>query len=557
MLSNLYIENIAVIEKTTIDFCKGLNVLTGETGAGKSIVIDAINAILGNRTSRDLIRHGCDTAFVSAEFVQPSEQVISVLQEYGVELEEDAVIIQRELSSSGKGKCRINGRPTTVSVLKAIGVYLMNIHGQHESYELMSPERHIRYIDKLGNLTEELLSYQQAYKHYQSLKNQLDKANYDEAERERRLDLLRYQIGELETADLSIGEYEDLLEQRTMLENRERIAAALNEAKEWLNGSDESDGAVQMTESATESLNSVAHVYTDVESIAERLQSAVYELEDCCGEIIAMIESADGEERGLEEIEDRIDLIHRLGRKYGTTIEEMLHFLDKAREERDYLERYEENREILAEKCQQAYQQAMELAQTLSAHRRTIAKQFSAAVKQEMDFLDMPHVELVVQQEKCALNSTGCDAVEILISTNPGEEPKPVAKIASGGELSRMMLAIKNVLADKDDIDTLIFDEVDTGISGRASQKVGLKLKEVAHSRQVLCVTHQAQIAALADAHFKISKSVTDGKTYTAVTKLNHEDRRDELARISGGVEITKTTLDYAEELLRQNKSIL
>ena len=553
MLSNLYIENIAVIEKTTIDFSEGLNVLTGETGAGKSIIIDAINAILGNRTSRDLIRNGCESAFVSAEFVHPSEQAAAVLKEYGFEPEEDTVLIQRELHLSGKGRCRINGRPAAVSTLKAVGIYLMNIHGQHESYELMSPERHIRYIDTWGEHQEELAVYQQSYQHYQTLKSQLEKAGSDEAERERRLDLLRYQIDELEKADLTIGEYEDLLEERKRLENRERIAAALNEAKEWLNGSDESDGAVQMTESAAASLQDIVSVYSDVESIAERLQSAVYELEDCCNELLSMTEAAEDNEVSLEEIEDRIDLIHRLGRKYGTTIEEMLDFLAKARQERDYLEKYEENREALQEEYQAAYQKTAQLAKTLSSHRKATAQQFSAAVKQEMAFLDMPHVEVVVQQENCPLNRNGCDAVEILISTNPGEDPKPVAKIASGGELSRMMLAIKNVLADKDDIDTLIFDEVDTGISGSASQKVGMKLKEVAHSRQVLCVTHQAQIAALADEHFKIAKTVADGKTYTKVTPLDFEGRRSELARIIGGVEITKATLDYAEELLTQH----
>lgn len=550
MLSNLYIENIAVIEKTTIDFGQGLNVLTGETGAGKSIIIDAINAILGSRTSKDLIRSGCDTAFVSAEFVQPSEQATALLHEYGFEPEDGTVLIQRELSANGKGRCRINGRPTTVSVLKAVGVHLMNIHGQHESYELMSPELHIRYIDKLGELTEELTAYQQVYRRYQSLKAQLDKASYDEAERERRLDLLRYQVDELEAAELVVGEDEELSEQRTLLENRERIAAALNEAREWLNGNDESDGAVQMAESAVSSLQEVSEVYGETDSLIERLQSVVYELEDCCSELTALSEVTDSEESSLEEIEDRLDLIHRLGRKYGPTIEEMLSFLDNAKRERDYLEKYEENREALTAECQQAYRQAMQLAKELSAKRRTTAQQFSASVKAEMAFLDMPHVTLVVQQESCPLNQNGCDAIEILISANPGEAPKPVAKIASGGELSRMMLAIKNVLADKDDIDTLIFDEVDTGISGSAAQKVGMKLKEVSRSRQVLCVTHQAQIAALADAHFKIAKTVKDAKTYTAVTPLDHDGRRRELARIIGGVEITKATLNYAEELL-------
>lgn len=553
MLTNLYIENIAVIEKTSIDFSNGLNVLTGETGAGKSIIIDSINAVLGNRTSRELIRNGCDNAFVSAVFSEPSERSLSVLKENGFEDEDGEILIQREISLSGKGKCRINGRPATVSMLKAIGTGLINIHGQHESYELMSPELHINYIDKLGELEEELEAYRSAYKNYKKLSSELSKAQTDEAERARRIDLLNYQVQEIEDADMYIGEVEELTEQKKLIENKEKIASALNEAKEYLNGADENDGAVQMLDAACEAMSRISDVLPDAESLTQRLQNAVYELEDCCNEVINMWDAADAEVDNIEEIEDRLDLIHTLGRKYGSTIEEMLDYLEKARKELEYLERYEENREALVHECEKAHKKADELAAELSVKRRNVAVKFSESVKAEMTFLDMPNVELVVRQDKCELNNFGCDDIEILISTNPGEQPKPVAKIASGGELSRMMLAIKNVLADKDDIDTLIFDEVDTGISGSAAQKVGLKLKEVSKSRQVLCVTHQAQIAALADSHYKIMKQVNDGKTYTGVTVLDHEGRRDELARIIGGVEITRATLDYAEEMLAQN----
>lgn len=553
MLTNLYIENIAVIEKTSIDFSNGLNVLTGETGAGKSIIIDSINAVLGNRTSRELIRNGCENAFVSAVFSEPSERSLSVLKENGFEDEDGEILIQREISLSGKGKCRINGRPATVSMLKAIGTGLINIHGQHESYELMSPELHINYIDKLGELEEELEAYRSAYKNYKKLSSELSRAQTDEAERARRIDLLNYQVQEIEDADMYIGEVEELTEQKKLIENKEKIASALNEAKEYLNGADENDGAVQMLDAACEAMSRISDVLPDAESLTQRLQNAVYELEDCCNEVINMWDAADAEVDNIEEIEDRLDLIHTLGRKYGSTIEEMLDYLEKARKELEYLERYEENREALVHECEKAHKKADELAAELSVKRRNVAVKFSESVKAEMTFLDMPNVELVVRQDKCELNNFGCDDIEILISTNPGEQPKPVAKIASGGELSRMMLAIKNVLADKDDIDTLIFDEVDTGISGSAAQKVGLKLKEVSKSRQVLCVTHQAQIAALADSHYKIMKQVNDGKTYTGVTVLDHEGRRDELARIIGGVEITRATLDYAEEMLAQN----
>ena len=551
MLKNLYIENIAVIEKTTIDFTEGLNVLTGETGAGKSVIIGSINAILGNRISRDLIRNGCENAFVSAEFCDISSKASETLVELGFEPEEDGtVLIQREIHSSGKGKCRINGRPATTGVLKSVGAFLINIHGQHENYELMSPELHITYIDRLGNLLTDLSEYRAAYKEYTDLKSKLNKAELDDRERKRKADLLMYQINEIESADLYSGEYEELTEQRNILENMERIAESLNETKEYLNGSDETVGAVQALEMACSSLSNICDVLPDAENLVKRIQNAIYEIEDCRDEVFSMCDTADSDGGNLEEIEDRIDLIKTLGKKYGPSIDEILSFLENARKELEYLEKYEENQEKLAEKCEQAYTKACELASELSKKRQKTAVKFSDAVKEEMTFLDMPNVNLLVRIDKCELNSYGCDDIEILISTNPGEPPKPVAKIASGGELSRMMLAVKNVLADKDDTDTLIFDEVDTGISGSTAQKVGLKLKEVSKNRQVLCVTHLAQIAGLADTHFKIQKSVSSGQTYTSVNMLDYEGRKNELARIIGGVEITKATLDYAEEML-------
>lgn len=555
MLTNLYIENIAVIEKISIDFEKGLNVLTGETGAGKSIIIDSINAVLGSRTSRELVRNGCETAFVSASFSDPSARVTETLRENGFDSEDGELLLQREISLTGKGKCRINGRPVTAAILRTIGTDLMNIHGQHESYELMSPELHVNYLDKLGNLQEELEAYREVFRRYQSLQSELNKARMDEAERARKIDLLRYQTEEIENADLTPGEEEELLEQRRIIENKEKIASALNEAKEYLNGGEESDGAIQLLDGAASALSEIVSVLPDADELSQRLQNALYELEDCCNEVTDLWDSADAETDDPEEIEDRLDLIRNLCRKYGGTIEEVLDFSAKARQELDFLEKYEENREALTAECQAAKAKAEKMALSLSEKRREVAVSFSAAVKREMTFLDMPNVELVVRQDSCPLNHFGCDDIELLISTNPGESPKPVAKIASGGELSRMMLAIKNVLADKDDIDTLIFDEVDTGISGSAAQKVGLKLQEVSRSRQVLCVTHQAQIAALADHHFKISKQVSDGKTYTGVRELDHNGRRDELARIIGGVEITKATLDYAEEMLQPKQN--
>lgn len=556
MLSNLYIENIAVIEKTSIDFKKGLNVMTGETGAGKSIVIDSINAVLGNRTSKELIRTGASSAFVSAEFTNLSEKAIAVIYEAGFELEDGELLIQREISTTGKNKCRINGRPATVSTLKEIGVQLINIHGQHESYELMSPELHISYIDKLAGLESEIEAYQEVYKKYKKLSAELKKATVDESERERKIDLLKYQIDELEDADLRDGEYEELNEQKAVLQNSEKIIEAIMSSRALMNGDEESSGVLENLQEINSQLSDISEYMSEVEPINSRIESAIYELEDCLSELTGLTDLVDTDGGSLDSIEERLDLIYTLGKKYGSTIKEMLDFLDKAKKELNALVMYDENREALIKECDKAYKEAEKLAKELSEKRKATSSEFADKVCEEMAFLDMPNVKLVVVQEKCELNSLGCDNIEFLISTNPGEPPKPISKIASGGELSRMMLAVKNVLSDKDDIDTLIFDEVDTGISGSAAQKVGLKLREVSKSRQVLCVTHLAQIAAMGNSHFKISKSVRDEKTFTKVEELDHEGRKQELARIIGGTEMTKASLDYAEEMLRAGENI-
>ena len=556
MLSNLYIENIAVIEKTSIDFKKGLNVMTGETGAGKSIVIDSINAVLGNRTSKELIRTGASSAFVSAEFTNLSEKALAVIDEAGFELEDGELLIQREISTTGKNKCRINGRPATVSTLKEIGVQLINIHGQHESYELMSPELHISYIDKLAGLESEIEAYQEVYKKYKKLSAELKKATVDESERERKIDLLEYQIDELEDADLRDGEYEELNEQKAVLQNSEKIIEAIMSSRALMNGDEESSGVLENLQEINSQLSDISEYMSEVEPINSRIESAIYELEDCLSELTGLTDLVDTDGGSLDSIEERLDLIYTLGKKYGSTIKEMLDFLDKAKKELNALVMYDENREALIKECDKAYKEAEKLAKALSEKRRATSSEFADKVCEEMAFLDMPNVKLVVVQESCELNSLGCDNIEFLISTNPGEPPKHISKIASGGELSRMMLAVKNVLSDKDDIDTLIFDEVDTGISGSAAQKVGLKLREVSKSRQVLCVTHLAQIAAMGNSHFKISKSVRDEKTFTKVEELDHEGRKQELARIIGGTEMTKASLDYAEEMLRAGENI-
>lgn len=551
MLSSLYIENIAVIEKSEIRLTKGLNVLTGETGAGKSILIGSINAVLGHRTSKEIIRTGAESALVSAAFTDIGEDVAQEIKDCGFSVDEDnTVILQREITASGRSTCRINSRPAPVSVLKNIGMKLINIHGQHENYELLSPEQHITYIDNLGGLKDELENYREAYAVMKKNKAALSSLKTDAAERERRTDLLRYQIDELEAAALQPGEQEQLNERRAVLINSEKINKSVMNAKACLNGDDENDGVLQSLENAVAQLNDASGYYADIEKLAVRMQNLLYELEDCGSELSGM-EDFECDTAELEDIEQRLDLIYRLGRKYGTTVEEMLEYLADAKKELETLEDYEYNTDKLNKNYEKSLNECKKLAKALSDKRRKISKVFAEQVKKQMTFLDMPGVELVVMQENCELNEFGCDKIEFLISTNPGEPPKPVSKIASGGELSRMMLAIKSVLADKDNIDTLIFDEIDTGISGSAAHKVGLKLRQVSKSRQVICVTHQTQIASLADSHFLIKKNVKDGRTFTDVTLLNYDERKRELARIIGGTQITEITLRHAEEMLK------
>lgn len=552
MLSQLYIENIAVIEKTGIDFHSGLNVLTGETGAGKSIVIDSINAVLGERTSRELIRTGARSAFVTAVFSDLGEQTLNKLTELGYLAEEDGtVMIQREIHADGKAVCRINSRPATVSVLKEIGSLLISIHGQHESYDLLSPDVHIRYIDRMG-VPETLLSeYRSAYSTMQHLKSTLDSFHMDEAQKARQIDLLSYQINELEAADLRIGEQEELDKTRTRYLNSEKIAAAINTAKAALNGEEDFDGALSAVASAVDALAEAEKYLPELHELSERIRNIRYDLEDCGEEIRSFSSDLEYDPADLERIEDRLDILYRLGLKYGGSVENMLAFLEKSKAQLEDIQLSDERILQLTKEYQQAKAEAEKLAKEISACRKKTANNFTEKVKEELRFLDMPNIDFQVQQESCPMNPLGCDKLQYLISTNPGEPAKPMAKIASGGELSRIMLSIKTVLAGKDDIDTLIFDEVDTGISGSAAQKVGLKLHEVAGNRQVICVTHLAQIAALADAQYLIKKQVKANKTFTEVDELDYDGRKQELARIMGGSQITPLLLENAAEMLK------
>lgn len=554
MLKTLYIENIAVIEKTSIDFNSGLNVLTGETGAGKSIIIDAINAIMGQRTSKNIIRTGEQSAFVSAQFDDINSTVRQKLGELGFSDDDGELILQRTLSANGKSACKINGRPATASMLRELSLDLINIHGQHESYELFSPETHIDYIDSFAKDEALLADYKQKYAEYKILKKKLNEAHTDESERLREIDLLTFQANELSQADVQVGEEDALDAERNSLMNFEKIYALLNKAKMLLDG-DDSNGGTEAVDLASSAMQSAAELDDSYEELSSNLTDIYYTLRDVSESIGDFIENLDGDPERLEEIEERLDLLNRLSRKYNCPCDELPEYAEQIQTRLDELLSYDKNRDELEEACRKAEQLTLDAAEKLSACRKKASEVFAKRVKTEMRFLNMPNVELVPEFEQTELSPKGIDRVELLISANPGETPRPVAKIASGGELSRMMLAIKTVLAAADTVDTLIFDEVDTGISGSAAEKVGLKLKEVSESRQVLCVTHQAQIAALADSHYLIQKQIENGRTYTNVALLDRNGRKNELARIIGGVNITEAALSHADSMLAEHNN--
>ena len=546
MLVSLQIENIAVIEKAAIAFDAGFNALTGETGAGKSIVIDAINAVLGERISRDLVRTGSRSAGVSALFTDLSAGVSAALEELGYPPDEEgALLVQRTISADGKGTCRINGQLATVSILRSVGRLLVNIHGQHENQALLSPERHVEYLDRL------LEEYRAAYRTMCGVRSRLEAADMDEAEKARRLDMLRFQTGEIEAAALQAGEEEALTAQRTLYRNAEKIAGAVIGARAALSGDEETEGALSGISRAASAVRDAARYMEGAGELAQRMETALYELEECAGELRDYAQRLDFDPSELDETESRLEAIHRLKMKYGGTVEEILTYYERAQQELEAIETSDLLLSRLTKELEAAEAAAREKAAALTAARREAAARFSRDVMEELAFLDMPGVSLEVAMEPVPLGTGGGDRVEFLIAANPGEPPKPIARIASGGELSRIMLAIKSVLADADDIDTLIFDEIDTGISGRAARKVGIKLRQTAASRQVLCVTHLAQIASLAHHHLLISKTVREGRTYTEVTPLDREARERELARIIGG-EVTGPALEAAREMLEK-----
>lgn len=555
MLQSLYIENIAVIERADIAFDAGLNVLTGETGAGKSIVIDAINAVLGERISRDIVRTGSDEARVTALFSDLSPAAAEALREWGIEPDEDGcLLIQRTISAEGKGTCRIGGRPVTVSILRDVGRRLVNIHGQHENQALLSPERHVAYLDRLGGHAPLLEAYRAVYDRLCSLRRELDKADMDETMKARRIDLLRYQIDEIEAAELTAGEEEELEASRRLYRHAEAVAEGMMAAKEALSGDEDTMGALSRLEGAASALSGAGRYMEEAAVLSKRVENALYELEDCADELRDLLSRLEFDPAELDRVEARLDLIRRLFSKYGPGIPDVLAYAEQARQELDDIENADERQARLRQALAAAEQDAAEAAARLTDARTKTAERFSKSVMEQLAFLDMPHVTMEVSITPASLSSGGADQVEFLMSANPGEPPRSIAKIASGGELSRVMLAIKSVLADADDIDTLVFDEIDAGISGRAAWKVGVKLRETARgsdgsrSRQVLCVTHLAQIAAQADHHLLIAKSVRDGRTYTDVRPLDEDGRMEELARIIGG-EATPASREAAREM--------
>lgn len=547
MLSLLHIENIAVIEQADISFDKGFNVLTGETGAGKSIVIDAISAILGQRAYRDMIRTGTNKASVRAVFTKVPN--FPWFDENGVEYDGETVI-QRDIFLDGKNVCRVNGTLVTVAILHKLGIQLINIHGQHDSASLFDEENHLRFLDAFADNGALLADYREKFAAVSELRRQIDRMTMDEGEKLRRMETLKYQIAEIEKADLKSGEDEVLEQRRKLLQNSEKLSQGLEEASEALLGGDDSDGAAALLAQAAYALSRIARYSDDYTGFQERLTDLKYQVQDIADEVRDSLDELSYSADELETIEARLDIIHRLRRKYGADCDEILAYLDKAQKELDEIEFADDRVEQLKKKLAKQEKQAWDAALALRKNRQEQGAVMAEKILSELSQLDMPRVQFQCRFRETELTSEGADAVAFYLSANAGEDLKPLSKVASGGELARIMLSMKNVLAEKDAVDTLIFDEVDTGVSGRAAQRIAEKLKSLAKHKQVLCVTHLPQLAALADTHMLIAKSEHDGRTYTTVTPLDRKGRAMELARIIGGAHITETTLKSAEEML-------
>ena len=550
MLELLHIENIAIIEAADIEFAPGFNALTGETGAGKSIVIDSLSAVLGQRTSRELIRTGAEKAFVSAAF---SGMAPELTEELGIQPEADGtLLLQREIQTDGKNVCRVNGRPVTVGQLRALGARLLNIHGQHDGQQLLDEEQHIVYLDSFGRVESLAITYAEKYKNFTDIRRQIGALQMDEAEKARRVDTLQYQIEELRRAKLTPGEEEELTARRGMLRNAEKFLDAVAGADYALNGDDSGGGALSALRQAQDALGGVRHLDDAFGQLYERLGEAYSEVYD----IAATVEDKRGEldvsPGELDRVESRMDLLYRLKKKYGATVEDMLDYQARCEAELAQIENAGDTLARLEQALSKAEKEARQAAQALSDARKAAADRLTSQILAELQQLDMGKIRFAADFAEKPLDSDGMDTVRFLMSANVGEELRPIHKIASGGELARIMLAMKNVLSEQDHVGTMVFDEVDTGVSGRAAQKVAEKMARISRRKQVLCVTHLPQLAAMADTHFSVEKGERGGRTYTEVRRLDREQRRRELARLTGGSHVSQTMLDGAEELLVQ-----
>ncbi|MBR3145446.1 MAG: DNA repair protein RecN [Clostridia bacterium] len=552
MLKSLHIENIAIIEETDIDFVSGFNCLTGETGAGKSIIIDAINAVLGERTSKDIIRTGANRAFVSALFGDLSDTSIEIIKENGFFVDENGELLISRTITEDRGSVKINGKPANLAVLKNIAKHLVNIHGQHDNQTLLVPENHFRYIDKIAENDELLFDYYKEFKNLNAIRKELSSLETDEGEKLRTTEMLKYQIEEIEALGITPGETEELKEKLKIINSYEKIVLSLNSAYEALSGSDDTDGALSLISNAEKEIlkvdiNSLENTKSNIAGAKAAIESVMFDLKD-------VIEDNDYSKADAENIRSRLDTLRRVVLKYGGTEEKTLDFLQKAKEQLNSIESSDKRIEELSSLLDESTERLINKAAKITKSRKDAAQKFEREVTEKLSYLNMEGASFVVSINEGRYTKYGCDNIEFMIMTNAGDTYKPLVKIASGGELSRVMLAIKSVLAGKDDVDTLIFDEIDTGISGRAADKVGVLLKGVSKSRQVVCVTHLAQIASYAKNHLLIEKSVSSGKTYTLVKSLSGDDRVNEIARIMSGTDITDNLYKSAKELLDRSR---
>ena len=552
MLSSLQIENVAVIQKANVHFEKGLNVLTGETGAGKSILIDSINAILGNRTSKDLVRTGAAKAVIRAAFEDVPPAVLDSLEKAGYERSE-ALLLSREITAEGKSTCRINGMPATAAVLRELCGGLININGQHDSVGLLNPARHEGILDAYAQNSAEYQAYYAIYRELVGVKKTLDAMITDESEKQRRIDLLSYQVQEIDDAGLTAGEEQTLESRRKVLANASTIRDRIAQCYALLSGGDEAPGAVDLLGEASNAVDAAAQLDGELSAGAGQLLDLYYTAKDVAADLIGRLDAYDTNDAELDEIEQRIDLIYKLRRKYGDTVEDILAFGERARKELEMIQSSQERVEHLQKEQRRLYTLAREKAEALTQTRLKAFDELNKRISGTLDFLNMPGVRMTLRHSRGPLASHGQDSIEFYISTNPGEAPKPLAKIASGGELSRITLAIKNAMADKDPVPTVIYDEIDSGVSGKAASRIGEVLRQSAEGHQILCITHTAQIAALADCHLLIQKNITNERTYTEIHPLDENGRVEALARLISGDHVTELSLANAREMLGRN----